>query len=82
MLPVTCIAFVLLIAMVPIASFAGEAHKSDWGYSGATGPNHWGDLKPNTKQRTYYSGQLRRRQQNRHREQDLQSSTIPFSQTK
>ena len=49
MLPVTCIAFVLLIAMVPIASFAGEAHKSGWGYSGATGPNHWGDLKPEFK---------------------------------
>ncbi len=49
MLPVACIVLVLLIAMGPIASFAGEAHKSDWGYSGATGPNHWGDnrsLKP------------------------------------
>ena len=27
--------------------FSSHEHNPDWGYTGATGPEHWGDLSPN-----------------------------------
>ncbi|MEH6403416.1 MAG: carbonic anhydrase family protein, partial [Sneathiella sp.] len=35
-----------LFATLYVASFAQTSHASEWGYSGETGPTHWGDLSP------------------------------------